>query len=95
MATCVTKILYVCRSESLSSKEDPAAFLANLESLWSGFVDMPAVAKLLTKVYPVSGTLDHLTEVNGLCNYKPSDLRNHTFDFKYVDYCNIFMSFFP
>ncbi|XP_048125059.1 PHD finger protein 3 isoform X3 [Alosa alosa] len=50
------------RSESLSNKDDPAAFLANLECLWNGFVDMAAVAKLLTKAYPVSGTLDNLTE---------------------------------
>lgn len=50
------------RSESLSSKEDTATFLNNLEALWSGFVDMPAVARFLTKAYPVSGILDHLTQ---------------------------------
>ncbi len=52
------------RSDSLSSKEDSANFLSSLESPWSGFVDMPAVARFLTKVYPVSGILDHLTQVN-------------------------------
>uniref|UniRef100_A0A671KQ80 PHD finger protein 3-like n=1 Tax=Sinocyclocheilus anshuiensis TaxID=1608454 RepID=A0A671KQ80_9TELE len=50
------------RSDSLSSKEDTATFLSNLESLWSGFVDMPAVARFLTKAYPVSGILDQLTQ---------------------------------
>lgn len=50
------------RSDSLSSKEDSANFLSSLESPWSGFVDMPAVARFLTKAYPVSGILDHLTQ---------------------------------
>ncbi|XP_051507714.1 PHD finger protein 3-like isoform X2 [Myxocyprinus asiaticus] len=49
------------RSDSLSSKEDTATFLSNLEKLWGGFVDMHAVARFLTKAYPVSGILDHLT----------------------------------
>ncbi|XP_051946392.1 PHD finger protein 3-like isoform X2 [Xyrauchen texanus] len=49
------------RSDSLSSKEDTATFLSNLEKLWGGFVDMHAVARFLTKVYPVSGILDHIT----------------------------------
>uniref|UniRef100_A0AAR2IVB7 PHD finger protein 3 n=1 Tax=Pygocentrus nattereri TaxID=42514 RepID=A0AAR2IVB7_PYGNA len=53
---------YESRSESVSSKEDTVAFLANLESLWNGYVDMPAVARFLTKAYPVSGILDHLNE---------------------------------
>lgn len=50
------------RSDGLSSKEDTATFLSSLESLWGGFVDMPAVARFLTKVYPVSGILDPLTQ---------------------------------
>uniref|UniRef100_A0A8C1UPV9 PHD finger protein 3 n=1 Tax=Cyprinus carpio TaxID=7962 RepID=A0A8C1UPV9_CYPCA len=50
------------RSDNLSSKEDTATFLSSLENLWGGFVDMPAVARFLTKAYPVSGTLDHLTQ---------------------------------
>ncbi|XP_057207027.1 PHD finger protein 3-like [Triplophysa rosa] len=50
------------RSDSLSTKEDTATFLSNLENLWGGFVDMHAVAKFLTKAYPVSGILDHLTQ---------------------------------
>ncbi|XP_026100712.1 LOW QUALITY PROTEIN: PHD finger protein 3-like [Carassius auratus] len=50
------------RSDSLSSKEDTATFLSSLESLWSSFVNMPAVARFLTKAYPVSGILDHLTQ---------------------------------
>ncbi|XP_073690990.1 uncharacterized protein phf3 [Garra rufa] len=50
------------RSDSLSSKEDTATFLSSLENLWGGFVDMPAVARFLTKAYPVSGILDHVTQ---------------------------------
>ncbi|XP_067278586.1 PHD finger protein 3 isoform X2 [Pseudorasbora parva] len=50
------------RSDGLSSKEDTATFLSSLESLWGGFVDMPAVARFLTKVYPVSGILEPLTQ---------------------------------
>uniref|UniRef100_A0A8C9T508 PHD finger protein 3 n=1 Tax=Scleropages formosus TaxID=113540 RepID=A0A8C9T508_SCLFO len=45
-----------------SGKEDETTFLARLESLWKGFVNMPSVAKFVTKAYPVSGALDHLTE---------------------------------
>ncbi|XP_039507727.1 PHD finger protein 3 [Pimephales promelas] len=50
------------RSDGLSSKEDTATFLSTLERLWGGFIDMPAVARFLTKVYPVSGILDPLTQ---------------------------------
>ncbi|XP_018605123.1 PHD finger protein 3 isoform X2 [Scleropages formosus] len=48
--------------ERSSGKEDETTFLARLESLWKGFVNMPSVAKFVTKAYPVSGALDHLTE---------------------------------
>uniref|UniRef100_A0A0E9XWI2 Spen paralogue and orthologue SPOC C-terminal domain-containing protein n=1 Tax=Anguilla anguilla TaxID=7936 RepID=A0A0E9XWI2_ANGAN len=37
-------------------------FLARLQSMWKGFINMPSVAKFVTKAYPVSGILDHLTE---------------------------------
>ncbi|XP_066553306.1 PHD finger protein 3 isoform X2 [Amia ocellicauda] len=50
------------RSEASSSGEDEATFLARLESLWKGFINMPSVAKFVTKAYPLSGILDHLTE---------------------------------
>ncbi|KAA0718215.1 PHD finger protein 3 [Triplophysa tibetana] len=50
------------RSDSLSTKEDTATFLSNLENMWSGFVDMHAVARFLTKAYPVSGILEHLSQ---------------------------------
>ncbi|KAI5087904.1 PHD finger protein 3 isoform X1 [Silurus meridionalis] len=53
---------YESRLESASSKEDTVAFLAGLETLWNGYIDMPSVARYLTKAYSVSGTLDHLTE---------------------------------
>lgn len=51
------------RLDSASNKEDTVAFLAGLETLWHGHIDMPSVARYLTKAYPVSGILDHLTEV--------------------------------
>lgn len=47
----------------MSNKEDTVAFLAGLETLWNGYIDMPSVARFLTKAFPVSGILDHLTEV--------------------------------
>ncbi|XP_071769253.2 PHD finger protein 3 [Centroberyx gerrardi] len=50
------------RSEYTSGREEEAAFLSNLQSLWRGFINMPAVAKLVTKAFPVSGILDNLTE---------------------------------
>lgn len=50
------------RADSLCSKEDTATFLSSLESLWGGYVDMPAVARFLTKSYLVSGTLEHLAQ---------------------------------
>ncbi|KAL4640915.1 PHD finger protein 3 isoform X2 [Arapaima gigas] len=52
--------------ERSSSREDDTTFLARLESLWKGFVNMPSVAKFVTKAYPVSGVLDHLTEANSI-----------------------------
>ncbi|KAJ8365015.1 hypothetical protein SKAU_G00138460 [Synaphobranchus kaupii] len=50
------------RSDSANGGEDEAMFLARLQSLWKGFINMPSVAKFVTKAYPVSGILDHLTE---------------------------------
>lgn len=67
---CLVRILVTetgtvfCRLESASNKEDTVAFLAGLETLWNGYIDMPSVARYLTKAYPVSGILDHLIEVS-------------------------------
>lgn len=53
---------YTARGDTSAAKDDSAAFLACLKSLWRGFIHMPSVAKLVTKAFPVSGILDHLTE---------------------------------
>lgn len=66
----VIKALFPYRLESASNKEDTVAFLAGLEMLWNGYIDMPSVARYLTKAYPVSGILDHLTEVS-VIRWKP------------------------
>ncbi|XP_041107613.1 PHD finger protein 3-like [Polyodon spathula] len=50
------------RFNASGNAKDEAAFLARLESLWKGFINMPSVAKFVIKAYPVSGILDHLTE---------------------------------
>lgn len=59
----VSIMLTFLRLEYTSGRDDEAAFLANLKSLWRGFINMPAVAKLVTKAFPVSGILDNVTEV--------------------------------
>ncbi|CAK6951633.1 PHD finger protein 3 [Scomber scombrus] len=53
---------YEGRSEHKPGREEEAAFLSNLNSLWRGFIHMHAVAKLVTKAFPVSGILDNLTQ---------------------------------
>ncbi|CAL8257459.1 unnamed protein product [Lota lota] len=45
-----------------SAKDDGVSFLSTLQCMWRGFVNMAAVAKLVTRAFPVSGVLDHLTE---------------------------------
>ncbi|XP_072106645.1 PHD finger protein 3 isoform X1 [Mobula birostris] len=50
------------RSDVYDIAEDESRFLARLDSLWKGFINMPSVAKFVTKAYPVSGSSDHLTE---------------------------------
>ncbi|XP_055491018.1 PHD finger protein 3 isoform X1 [Leucoraja erinacea] len=50
------------RSELYDIAEDESKFLARLDSLWKGFINMPSVAKFVTKAYPVSGSSNHLTE---------------------------------
>ncbi|XP_051880480.1 PHD finger protein 3 isoform X2 [Pristis pectinata] len=52
----------VTRSDVYDITEDESRFLARLDSLWKGFINMPSVAKFVTKAYPVSGSSDHLTE---------------------------------
>ncbi|XP_072354494.1 uncharacterized protein phf3 isoform X2 [Scyliorhinus torazame] len=52
----------VTRSDAYDIAEDESTFLARLDSLWKGFINMPSVAKFVTKAYPVSGSAGHLTE---------------------------------
>ncbi|XP_075718106.1 PHD finger protein 3 [Rhinoderma darwinii] len=42
--------------------EDELTFLARLTYIWKGFLNMPSVAKFVIKAYPVSGSLEHLSE---------------------------------
>ncbi|XP_041645734.1 PHD finger protein 3 [Cheilinus undulatus] len=53
---------YEGRSDLAAGRDEQAAFLSNLKSLWRGFINMQAVAKFVTKAFPVSGILDHLTD---------------------------------
>nr|XP_040033840.1 PHD finger protein 3 [Gasterosteus aculeatus aculeatus]XP_040033841.1 PHD finger protein 3 [Gasterosteus aculeatus aculeatus]XP_040033842.1 PHD finger protein 3 [Gasterosteus aculeatus aculeatus]XP_040033843.1 PHD finger protein 3 [Gasterosteus aculeatus aculeatus] len=53
---------YDGRSDHKAGRDEEAAFLSNLDSLWQGLIHMHAVAKFMTKAFPVSGTLDNLTE---------------------------------
>ena len=54
--------MFVC-PRSNYTRDDETVFLANLKPLWRGFLNMAAVAKMVTKMYPVSGVLDSLNEV--------------------------------
>lgn len=42
--------------------EDESTFLSRLTYIWKGFLNMPSVAKFVIKAYPVSGSLEHLSE---------------------------------
>ncbi|XP_008276965.1 PHD finger protein 3 [Stegastes partitus] len=53
---------YEGRSDHTAGRDEETTFLSNLKSLWRGFIHMHSVAKLVTKAFPVSGILDHLTE---------------------------------
>ncbi|XP_062422747.1 PHD finger protein 3 isoform X2 [Pungitius pungitius] len=53
---------YEGRSDHKAGRDEEAAFLSNLDSLWQGLIHMHSVAKFMTKAFPVSGTLDNLTE---------------------------------
>ncbi|XP_033469251.2 PHD finger protein 3 isoform X2 [Epinephelus lanceolatus] len=54
--------VYEGRSDHATGRDEEAAFLSNLKSLWRGFIHMHSVAKFVTKAFPVSGILDNLTE---------------------------------
>ncbi|CAJ1067491.1 PHD finger protein 3 isoform X1 [Xyrichtys novacula] len=53
---------YEGRLDLTAGREEKTAFLSNLKSLWRGFIHMHSVAKFVTKAFPVSGILDHLTD---------------------------------
>uniref|UniRef100_UPI0037E80B77 PHD finger protein 3 n=1 Tax=Semicossyphus pulcher TaxID=241346 RepID=UPI0037E80B77 len=53
---------YEGRSDHTAGRDEEAAFLSNLKSLWRGFIHMHSVAKFVTKAFPVSGILDQLTD---------------------------------
>ncbi|XP_041866223.1 PHD finger protein 3 isoform X2 [Melanotaenia boesemani] len=53
---------YETRTDHVAGRDEEAAFLSDLKSLWRGFIHMHSVAKLVTKAFPVSGILDNLTE---------------------------------
>lgn len=53
-------------SKSSSSEPPPegetAIFLHGQDKIWKGFINMPSVAKFVTKAYLVSGSFEHLKE---------------------------------
>ncbi|KAF6365063.1 PHD finger protein 3 [Rhinolophus ferrumequinum] len=50
------------RPEMPGTVEVESTFLARLNFIWKGFINMPSVAKFVTKAYPVSGSPEYLTE---------------------------------
>ncbi|XP_014449935.2 PHD finger protein 3 isoform X4 [Alligator mississippiensis] len=52
----------VPRSETPGTVESESLFLARLNFIWKGFINMPSVAKFVIKAYPVSGSFEYLTE---------------------------------
>ncbi|XP_006835808.1 PREDICTED: PHD finger protein 3 [Chrysochloris asiatica] len=50
------------RPEMPGTIEVESTFLARLNFIWKGFINMPSVAKFVTKAYPVSGSPEYLTE---------------------------------
>ncbi|XP_028324295.1 PHD finger protein 3 isoform X2 [Gouania willdenowi] len=50
------------RLDLATGKYEAISFISTLKTLWRGFIHMHSVAKLVTKAFPVSGVLDHLTE---------------------------------
>lgn len=51
------------RSDNVVGRSEEAVYLSGLKTLWRGFIHMHAVAKLVTKAFPVSGIMDNLYEV--------------------------------
>ncbi|XP_074166693.1 PHD finger protein 3 isoform X4 [Sminthopsis crassicaudata] len=50
------------RPEMPGAVEVESTFLARLNFIWKGFINMPSVAKFVIKAYPVSGSPEYLTE---------------------------------
>ncbi|KAM6165120.1 PHD finger protein 3 isoform 2-T2 [Erethizon dorsatum] len=50
------------RPEMPGTVDVESTFLARLNFIWKGFINMPSVAKFVTKAYPVSGSSEYLTE---------------------------------
>ncbi|KAJ6665865.1 hypothetical protein lerEdw1_001337 [Lerista edwardsae] len=50
------------RSETPGTVESETLFLARLNFIWKGFINMPSVAKFVIKAYPISGSFESLTE---------------------------------
>lgn len=51
------------RANLTTGRDEEATFLSSIKPLWRGFIQMHAVAKLVTKAFPVSGIMDNMTEV--------------------------------
>ncbi|XP_043945840.1 death-inducer obliterator 1 isoform X2 [Protopterus annectens] len=50
-------------SESRTLQDgDTSVFLSRIDAVWKGFLNMHNVAKFVTKAYPVSGPIEHLSE---------------------------------
>lgn len=55
---------FLCRRfDHIAGRDEEAAYLSGLKTLWRGLIHMHAVAKLVTKAFPVSGIMDNLNEV--------------------------------
>ncbi|XP_015273362.1 PREDICTED: PHD finger protein 3 [Gekko japonicus] len=50
------------RSDTTGTVESETLFLARLNFIWKGFINMPSVAKFVIKAYPISGSFENLTE---------------------------------
>ncbi|NXC74499.1 PHF3 protein, partial [Anhinga anhinga] len=55
-------VLPCFQSETPGTVECESLFLARLNFIWKGFINMPSVAKFVIKAYPVSGSFEYLTE---------------------------------
>ncbi|XP_076598593.1 PHD finger protein 3 isoform X2 [Chaetodon auriga] len=53
---------YEARTDHTAGRDEETAFLSSLKSLWRGLINMHAVAKFVTRAFPVSGIVDNLTE---------------------------------